>query len=81
MLTKTTIALTTALLLGVVSAAQAGGSRDEDTHTGGFRVGPLGQSFNSGVNPVDHPSLAAGAYGLAQPRHPAPRPRHPRAVR
>jgi hypothetical protein len=26
----------------------------------------LGQSFNSGVNPADHPSLARGAYASAR---------------
>jgi len=60
MMTKTKIALAAALLLGVASAAQAA-DRDDADHAGGFRVGPLGQSFE-GVNPVDHPSLARGAY-------------------
>jgi len=59
---KTLIAA--ALLLGIASAAQAGGKDDAD-HNGGFRIGPLGQTFNSGVNPVDHPSLARGAYASA----------------
>jgi hypothetical protein len=62
-MTKTTIALATALLLGVASAAYAG-DRDEPEHKGGFRVGPLGQDFATGVNPVDHPSLR-GASGYA----------------
>jgi hypothetical protein len=58
-MTKTTIALATALLLGVASAAYAGG-RDDPDHSGGFRVGPIGNSADSGVNPVDHPSLRSG---------------------
>jgi hypothetical protein len=62
-MTKATIALATALLLGVASAAYAG-DRDNPEHTGGFRVGPLSQDFGTGVNPVDHPSLR-GAYGYA----------------
>jgi hypothetical protein len=65
MLTKTRIALAAALLLGVASAAQAAG-RDDADHSGGFRVGPLGQSATSGVNPADHRSLARGAYGYAR---------------
>jgi hypothetical protein len=60
MMTKTKIALAAALLLGVATAASAAG-RDDADHGGGFRVGPAGQSFE-GVNPVDHPSLARGAY-------------------
>jgi hypothetical protein len=58
-MTKTTIALAAALLLGVASAAYAAG-RDDPDHSGGFRVGPLGNSAESGVNPVDHPSLRNG---------------------
>jgi hypothetical protein len=62
--TKTT-ALAMALLLGVASAAYAGGSReDADPSTGGYRVGPVGNPGQTGVNPVDHPSLR-GAYGYA----------------
>jgi hypothetical protein len=64
MIAKTKLALAALLMLGVASAAQAG-SKDDADHSGGFRVGPLGQSFNSGVNPVDHPSLARGAYASA----------------
>jgi hypothetical protein len=62
MLTKTKIALAAALLVGVASAAQAG---DDNATSGGFRVGPLGQSATSGVNPVDHRSLARGAFASA----------------
>ena len=68
-MTKIAIALATALVLGVASAAYAGGSReDSDPSGGGYRVGPVGNNAVSGVNPVDHPSLR-GAYGYAyQPR-------------
>jgi hypothetical protein len=64
MLSKTKMVLAAALVLGVASAAQAGGKDDADS-SGGYRVGPLGQSFDSGVNPVYHPSLSgrsANAY-------------------
>ena len=61
-----TAALAAALLLCVASAAYAGDRDDEPK--GGFRVGPLGQDFGTGVNLVDHPSLRGG-YGYAyQPR-------------
>jgi len=63
MMTKTKIALAAALLFGIASAAQAAG-RDDADHSGGFRVGPVGQSYE-GANPVDHPSLARGAYARA----------------
>ena len=60
-MTKVTVALAAALLLGVASAAYAG-DRDEADHGGGFRVGPLGNVAQTGVNPVDHPSLRGNAY-------------------
>jgi hypothetical protein len=62
MLSKTKIAIAAAVLLGVASAAQAGGKDDAD-HSGGFRVGPMGNTSVEGVNPADHRSLARGAYG------------------
>jgi hypothetical protein len=61
MLTKTKMLLAAALVLGVASAAQAGGKDDDGGSGGGYRVGPLGQSFDSGVNPVYHPSLQSGS--------------------
>ena len=64
MLTKTKIALVAALVLGVASAAQAGG-RDDADQSGGFRLGPTGQAAQNGVNPADHRSLARGAYASA----------------
>jgi hypothetical protein len=69
MLTRTKIPLVATLLLGVASAANAAGSKDDADHNGGYRVGPLGQIFSSGVNPVDHPSLARGAYAGARHKH------------
>jgi predicted outer membrane protein len=74
MVTKTKLALAALLMLGIASAAQAGG-RDDADHSGGYRTGPLGNDFASGVNPVDHPSLARGAYASARVGHPQPRPR------
>jgi hypothetical protein len=64
MFSKTRMVLAAALVLGVASAAQAG-SRDDADSTGGYRVGPTGQSFDGGVNPVFLPSLSgrpANAY-------------------
>jgi hypothetical protein len=77
MITKTKLALASLLMLAIASAAQAG-SKDDADHSGGFRTGPLGQSFNSGVNPVDHPSMARDAYASAvRNARPAPAPARP----
>ena len=78
MVTKTKLALAALLMLGLASAAQAGG-RDDADHSGGYRTGPLGNTFTSGVNPVDHPALARGAYASAA-RVGHPQRRSPRAV-
>jgi hypothetical protein len=56
MLTKTKIALATALLLSTVSATLA----TEDNDLGGFRI----PGSMDGVNPVFHPSIA-GKVGRA----------------
>jgi len=56
MLSKTKIVVAAALVLGLATAAQAG-SKDDADSSGGYQVGPMGQSFGSGVNPVFHPSL------------------------
>jgi ABC-type sugar transport system substrate-binding protein len=67
MSTKTSLLLAAVLTLGLATAAQAGAK--DDGETGGFRVGPLGQSFSQGVNPVHHRSLrnnAAKAFASAQ---------------
>jgi hypothetical protein len=65
MLTKSKLAMAAVLILGAASAAQANEPRDE---FGGYRVGPLGQSFQ-GANPVYHRSLRRGrmAYDSAAP--------------
>ena len=72
MITTTKLAVAALVMFGIASSAQAGG-RDDADHSGGFRTGPLGQGFTSGVNPVDHPSTARSAYASsARNRHPAP---------
>jgi hypothetical protein len=65
MFTKTKVAFAAALIFGAASAAQANEPRDE---FGGYRVGPLGQSFQ-GANPVYHRSLRGGglAYDYVAP--------------
>jgi opacity protein-like surface antigen len=61
MLNMTKLALAAALALGAVSAAQANDNDRNDR--GGYRVGPLGQSF-PGANPAYHPSMRYGdPYG------------------
>ena len=57
MLTKTAIALATALTLGMASVAFAANENDQ---TGGARtVGAPGEGATSGVNAADHPKAAA----------------------
>ena len=57
MLTKTTIALATALILGAASAAMAG---NENEQKGGARTfGAPGIGATSGINPAQHPNAAA----------------------
>jgi hypothetical protein len=68
MSTKTMIAFAAMLMVGVASAAQAG-SKDDSDAVGGYRVGPLGQSFD-GANPAYYSSLrgnAGGSFGLVSP--------------
>jgi len=70
-MTMSKIALVAALVLGAASGAYAGGKDDPDS-PGGFRVGPLGQTMGSGVNPVYHRSLrgpVSGAFARAPERH------------
>jgi hypothetical protein len=72
-MTMSKIALAAALVLGAASVAYAGGKDDAD-YSGGFRVGPLGQTFDSGVNPAFHRSLRGTAqyrsdYARAPERH------------
>jgi hypothetical protein len=44
MTTKTKFALAALLMIGIASAAQAG-SKDDADSSGGFRIGPLGQTL------------------------------------
>jgi hypothetical protein len=73
-MTLSKIALAAALVLGTASVTLAA-DRDDNGYSGGYRVGPLGQSFDSGVNPVHHRSLhgrttgAEGAYARAPQSH------------
>jgi hypothetical protein len=55
MLTKTTIALATALVLGIASAAMAAPDTDP---TGGYRESGAGAFATQGINPVFHPDSA-----------------------
>jgi hypothetical protein len=64
MLSKTKIALAAVLMLGLASAAQAG-SRDDPETSGGYRVGPMGQSFD-GVNPALHRPTRTDFFGQAE---------------
>jgi hypothetical protein len=59
MFTTAKLALAAALVLGAASAVQANDNDRNDR--GGFRVGPLGQTF-SGANPAYHRSMRYG-YG------------------
>jgi len=59
MKTKTSLVLAAVLTLGLATAAQAGAK--DDGESGGYRVGPLGQTFTSGVNPAYHRSLRDNA--------------------
>jgi opacity protein-like surface antigen len=63
MSTMTKLALAAALVLGTASAASANDTDRNDI--GGYRVGPLGQSF-PGANPAYHPSMrhGEGAYAF-----------------
>jgi hypothetical protein len=57
MLTKTAIALATALTLGIASAAFAANENDQ---SGGARTfGAPGEGATQGVNAADHPKAAA----------------------
>jgi Spy/CpxP family protein refolding chaperone len=58
MLTKTAIALATALTLGMASVAFA--ANENDGSSGGSRTfGGPGGGATQGVNPADHPKAAA----------------------
>ncbi len=69
MLSKSKLAIAAALMLGVVSAAQAANDNQSDP-TRGFAYGPLGQRMGGhAVNPVDHRSTRGGraAYAYVPP--------------
>jgi len=72
MMTKTMIALATAIVLGAGSAALANDNADNAGATSGFReLGP-GGVVTDGVNPAYHPSLrgnAGKAYGYVPAQH------------
>jgi hypothetical protein len=72
MLTKTMIALATALTLGAASVALA--ANENDGQTGGYReLGP-GGVVTDGVNPIFHPSMRGSsgkAYDYVVPPRPA----------
>ena len=72
MISKTKMVLAVALVLGLASVAQAAGQDDDGGTGGGYRVGPMGQSFDSGVNPVYHPSFR-NAFDYVAPRQQSPR--------
>jgi hypothetical protein len=77
MFTKTKIAVAAALVLGLASAAQAGG-RDDADPSGGYAVGPVGQSFN-GPSSAPRAKLFAqseNAYGYAAVSHPSRAHKH-----
>jgi hypothetical protein len=68
-MTISKIVLATVLVLGAASGAYA--SDNDHGAEGGYRVGPTGQSFDGGVNPVYHPSLSgssANAYVVPHQR-------------
>jgi hypothetical protein len=69
------MAVAAALVLCVSSAAHAGGSKNDADPSGGYPVGPMGQIFESGVNPAYHPDLFGNSVGFphqqARPRRKA----------
>jgi hypothetical protein len=70
MMTKTSIALAAALLLGVASAAQAGPDRGPEFQ-GGYHIGPLGQWFGGPAFRRGYYSYGYAPYGAFTyaPRH------------
>jgi hypothetical protein len=64
MLTKIKFAVAALLVLGIASVAQAG-SRDDPDPSGGYGVGPLGQSLGHGVNTIR--DNGREAFGLVAP--------------
>jgi len=76
MLSKTKMVVAAALVLGVATVAQAG-SKDDADSSGGYQVGPTGQSFGSGINQALHRSLfgqSGNAFDFVAPaQHSRPR--------
>jgi hypothetical protein len=72
------LALAAALIIGAASAVQA--SNTDRNDRGGYRVGPLGQSF-AGANPAYHPSMRYGWRDydnyVPPPRYRVPYRRYP----
>jgi hypothetical protein len=69
MLSKAKIAIAAVLVLGLASAAQAGGRDDADS-SGGYVVTPGG----SGVNPALHPEIFGQAEKVYDSATVPPRP-------
>ena len=67
------------LVLGLASAAQAGGRDDADS-SGGYAVGPVGQSFKgaSSAPRADLFAQSENAYGYAAVSHPSRARKHRR---
>jgi hypothetical protein len=74
MLTKTKIALATALFLGTAPVALAGSDNDDGGQGGGFRVQTWQeiardwQAFQNQIQRQDHTGNAANAYGYVAPK-------------
>jgi opacity protein-like surface antigen len=77
MFTKTKMAVAAALVLGLASAAQAGGRDDADS-SGGYGVGPTGQSFNgaSSAPRAEFFGQSENAYGYARVSRPSRSRKH-----
>ena len=70
MMSKTRMAAAAALVLGLASAAQAG-SKDDADSSGGYAVGPVGQSFNGTSSAATAEFFGEADYGFAAVRHQA----------
>jgi hypothetical protein len=64
MMSKAKIVVAAVLVLGLASAAQAGG-RDDADPSGGYRVGPTGQSYD-GVNPAIHRATRVESFAQSE---------------
>ena len=68
MMSKTRMAVAAALVLGLASAAQAG-SRDDADSSGGYAVGPMGQSFTGASSAPRAEFFRQADYGFAAVPH------------